>query len=338
MASLADIRARLRAQEEKNADRGGQGESPLYPHWNIDEGQTAVIRFTPDGNADNPFFWVERNLIKLPFNGIKGEHNKKVVVNVPCIEMWPGKTCPILTEVRPWFKDKSLEEQGRTYWKKRSYLFQGFVRDNPITSDRTPENPIRRFIFTPGLFPLVKNALLDPEMEELPTDYLRGLDFRISKGSKGGFADYSGSSWARRESALTDEEHAAIEKYGLVDLSTLLPAMPTDEDLKVMMEMFEASVDGHAYDPERWGNHFKPSGFNNKSEADEVNPGKPATPVESKPAAQAAETKPADLPWESPKVNEQKEASPAAPSGDDNSAAARAAAMLARINARPRAE
>jgi len=33
----------------------------------------------------------------------------------------------------------------------------------------------------------------------LPTDFLKGLDFRIAKTSKGGFADYSTSKWSRRE-------------------------------------------------------------------------------------------------------------------------------------------
>jgi len=101
---------------------------------------------------------------------------------------------------------------------------------------------------------------MDPELEELPTDYLRGLDFRISKGSKGGFADYNGSKWARKESALTEAEQAAIDAHGLFDLSTSLPKKPTDVELKVIKEMFEASVDGQPYDTERWGQYFRPAG------------------------------------------------------------------------------
>ena len=34
-----------------------------------------------------------------------------------------------------------------------------------------------------------------------------------------------------------------------------------EEDLKVMKEMFEASVDGQAYDIERWGSYFRPAGM-----------------------------------------------------------------------------
>jgi hypothetical protein len=102
---------------------------------------------------------------------------------------------------------------------------------------------------------------MDPELEELPTDYLRGLDFRISKGSKGGYADYSSSKWARKESALTEAEQAAIEQYGLFDLSTFLPKRPSEIELNVMKEMLEASVDGQSYDTERWGQYFRPAGL-----------------------------------------------------------------------------
>jgi hypothetical protein len=172
-----------------------------------------------------------------------------------------GTTCPILSEVRGWFKDKSLEEMGRKYWKKKSYIFQGFVVEDPLKEETTPENPIRRFIIGPQIFTLIKGALMDPELEELPTDFLRGVDFKIAKTSKGGFADYSTSKWSRRERSLTDQEKAAIDQYGLFDLSSFLPKKPGDVELKVMKEMFEASVDGEAYDMERWGQYFKPAGM-----------------------------------------------------------------------------
>ena len=261
MASLAEIRQRLAQSENK---QGGQsqfsGDNAIYPHWSMDEGSSATLRFLPDGNTKNTFFWQERAQIRLPFNGIKGEmESKQVIVPVPCVEMY-GEVCPVLTEVRTWFKDKALEEMGRKYWKKRSYIFQGFVRENPIGDDKAPANPIRRFIIGPQIFTTIKGALMDPELEELPTDYLRGLDFRISKGSKGGFADYSGSKWARKETALTEAEQAAIAEHGLFDLSTFLPKKPGEVELKVIKEMFEASVDGQSYDTERWGQYFRPAG------------------------------------------------------------------------------
>ena len=322
MASLAEIRSRLAAAESNKGSQSSGGDGAIYAHWNMEEGASALLRFLPDANSKNTFFWVERAMIRLPFNGIKGEMDtKQVQVQVPCVEMW-GESCPILAEVRTWFKDKSLEEMGRKYWKKRSYVFQGFVRENPISEDKTPENPIRRFIIGPQIFATIKSALMDPELEELPTDMLRGLDFRIAKTSKGGYADYNTSKWSRKESALTEAEQAAVEQYGLFDLSTFMPKKPTDVELKVMKEMFEASVDGQPYDTERWGQYYRPAGVQA--------PAGSATSTTAAPAAKAAPV-PADddVPFEADEP-----AAAAAPVAAENKPAQKAEDILAMIRSR----
>ena len=262
MASLAEIRAKLKEQEANSGgNRNSGGDNAIYPFWNIKEGESVTMRFLPDGNADNTFFWKERLVIKLPFAGVKGETDSRPVqVQVPCMEMY-GESCGILAEVRGWFKDASLEDMGRKYWKKRSYVFQGFVNDSPLTDDQAPENPIRRFIIGPQIFQIIKAALLDPDMEELPTDYTAGVDFRLNKTSKGGYADYGTSNWARRERPLSDVEMQAINTNNLFNLSDFLPKKPDATAIKVMQEMFEASVDGEAYDPDRWSNYFRPAGM-----------------------------------------------------------------------------
>lgn len=262
MASLAEIRARIAAQENKSQKgTGGPSDNSIYPHWNMDEGTIATVRFLPDANSSNTFFWVERQIIKLNFNGVKGDSNvRQIQVQVPCMEMY-GDNCPILAEVRPWYKDETLKEMANKYWKKRSYLFQGFVRQNPIGDDKTPTNPIRRFVISPQIFTIIKSSLMDPEMEELPTDYMRGLDFNIKKTSKGGYADYSTSNWARKESALTESEQKAIETHGLFNLTDFLPKKPGEAELRIIKEMFEASVEGQPYDNERWGNYYRPYGL-----------------------------------------------------------------------------
>jgi len=277
MATLAEIRAKLKASESKGSGERTGGDNSIYPFWNLKEGGESVLRFLPDGNQDNTFFWVERAMIKLPFAGIKGEsESKQTIVQVPCVEMY-GDTCPILSEVRGWFKDPALEDMGRKYWKKRSYIFQGFVAEDGLKEQEKPENPIRRFIIGPQIFTLIRSALVDPELEDLPTDYVHGLDFRMKKGSKGGYADYSTSSWARRERPLSDEEQAAIKQYGLFNLNDFLPKKPTEVELKVMKEMFEASVDGEPFDMERWGQYFKPAGMSQNT----------GDPVKSTPKASA---------------------------------------------------
>lgn len=284
MASLAEIRAKLKEQESRsgNNSNSGPGDNAIFPFWNMKEGDQGVIRFLPDGDESNTFFWKERLMIKLPFAGVKGDTDSRPVqVQVPCMEMY-GETCPILSEVRGWFKDPSLEDMGRKYWKKRSYIFQGFVVDNPLQEDTTPENPIRRFIIGPQIFNIIKAALMDPDMEELPTDYTAGVDFRLTKTSKGGYADYSTSNWARRERPLTDAEMKAFEANGLFNLNDFLPKKPSDVEVGVIKEMFEASVDGEAYDANRWSQYFRPAGIGART-------GDPVTPKASPPAPKAEE-------------------------------------------------
>jgi hypothetical protein len=259
MATLAEIRAKLKSQEPNRSGSQTGGDNAIYPHWNISEGSEAVVRFLPDKDQGNTFFWTERNMIKLPFAGVKGQTDSRpVTVQVPCMEMY-GKTCPVLTEVRPWFKDKSMEDMGRKYWKKKSYIFQGFVVNNPLSEDATPENPIRRFIIGPQIFNIIRSALLDPEMEELPTDFVKGVDFRINKTTKGGYADYSTSKWSRRERAL-EAERSAIDKFGLHNLGDFRPKEPSEAEVKIIKELFEKSVDGEAYDLDKYGQYFRPAG------------------------------------------------------------------------------
>jgi len=253
-------------------------------------------------------------MIKLPFAGIKGQTDSRPVqVQVPCMEMY-GKTCPVLTEVRPWFKDKSMEDMGRKYWKKKSYIFQGFVTTNPLAEDSTPENPIRRFIIGPQIFNIIRSALMDPEMEEMPTDLVKGVDFRINKTTKGGYADYSTSKWSRRERALDEAERAAIETHGLHNLGDFRPKEPTEAEVKIIAELFAKSVEGEAYDLEAYGQYFRPAGmaYQGKPQVAVPTASAPAvTPVtEAAPVTAAPVTATAPAP--------QPEAAPAtaAPTGD----------------------
>jgi hypothetical protein len=262
--SLADIRAKLQAQDNRSqstTSTKSSGDQALYPFWNIKSGETAQVRLLPDADPTNSFFWVEKSVINLTFQGVKGtSDNKQYTVKVPCMEMY-GENCPILAEVRTWYKDDSLKDIANKYWKKRTYLFQGFVKTNPLTDDVTPENPIRRFVVTPQLFAVIKAAMMNPEIEELPTDYQRGLNFNIIKGTKGDYADYSTSTFARKETSLTESEVASIDAFGLYNLKDFLPKKPSESELRIIKDMFEASVDGRPYDADKWAAYYKPWGL-----------------------------------------------------------------------------
>lgn len=304
MSKLAALRAKLLEKDNKQAS--ATYDNALFPFWNIKDDETAVIRFLPDGNTKNDYFWVESQKIRLKFSGIKGQDmNKEVVVQVPCNEMFGG-TCPVLTEIRPWFKEPSMEDLARSYWKKRSYIFQGFVRQNPLMEQDPPENPIRRFFINPSIFDIIKASLLDEEMEDMPTDYVAGTDFRLTKTKQGEYASYKTSSYSRKSTSLTEDELAAIEQYGLNDLSDFLPKQPNDRELQAIQEMFEASVDGQLYDPDRWGEFYRPSGLewsgrsSNSDSENSATTNRVSKPAESAPQESASKEETA--PWEDEKA------------------------------------
>ncbi|VVC05184.1 Uncharacterised protein [uncultured archaeon] len=269
---LATIRQRLTQSEQSN----NGNDSTVFQFWNQPTGSTSVIRFVNDADPANEFFWTERQYIRLPFNGIVNGDTKPITVSVPCLEMYPKSEYPsgdsILNEVRAWFKeatasnDEELKKKATTYWKKYQYFMAGFVRETSLKEDNLPENPIRRFILNKQLFNTIKQGMIDPEMVNVPCDYEHGTDFRIVKSTKGEYADYSSSNYSRHESALTKDELDAIEKYGLPNLSDFLGKKPTEKDLEVIQQMFEASVNGEAYDGDKWGAFYHPSGFKANSD------------------------------------------------------------------------
>jgi hypothetical protein len=248
---------------------------------------------------------------------------KKVDVQVPCMEMY-GEACPVLAEVRPWYKDESLKDMANKYWKKRSYIFQGFVRQNPLTEDKATANPIRKFIISPQLIPIIRSGLMDPEILEIPTHYERGLDFNIKKSTKGGYADYGTSNWARRETALTEAEREAIETHGLFKLADFLPKKPTEAELRIIKEMFDASVNGEAYDPARWGTYYRPYGVNAPNNASNN-----ASTTSSEPAKKEVEAT-TSAPWEA----EEEPAPVRQPVKAASTSSDKAADILAMIKAR----
>ena len=63
-------------------------------------------------------------------------------------------------------------------------------------------------------------------------------------------------------------------------MSDFLPKQPSDAELKIIKEMFEASVNGEAYDPERWGAYYKPAGLRSDNT--------PSSTTQSAPVQQAA--------------------------------------------------
>ncbi len=265
MATLAEIQAKLLAQSNKNTGERTQsssGDNASFPFWNIPENSTASIRFLPDADTSNTFFWVERQIIKLPFQGILGQDDKPVEVQVPCVDMF-GDACPVTAAIRPWWKDESKKDLARVYYKKKSYLFQGFVVASPFEEQTTPENPIRRFVINPSIYEIIKNSLMNPEMEDMPTDYIGGRDFKLTKTKKGEYANYGTSQWSFKTRSLNEAELTAIDTHKLFDLKSFLGARPDKDGIEMIKAMFEDSLAGRPFDSASYGSVYRPFGAKN---------------------------------------------------------------------------
>jgi hypothetical protein len=107
----------------------------------------------------------------------------------------------------------------------------------------------------------------------------------------------------------------AVQTHGLFNLRDFLPKKPGEVELKVMKEMFEASVDGEAFDMDRWGQYFRPAGMAARTGDPNVAQAPKAAPTPAPEAAPApvAETAPAPEATPAP-------AAEAAPTGGDNKA------------------
>lgn len=275
--TMEAIKAKLREASEK---KGGQqttkstgGDKTTYPFWNIPENTSALVRFLPDADPDNVFFWVKKETIKLPFSGsIGGEYatEEDGEVTVPCIDMF-GMSCPITAHIRPWWKDEEMKPLARVYYKKPAFIFQGFVVQSPFEETELPENPIRKFSLNRSIYEIVEQSLLNPDMEDSPVDYLAGRDFKLSKTKKGEYANYSTSSWSFRTRSLDENEALAIEQHGLFDLKESMGRRPDQDEVEMIKAMFRDSLDGKPFDNEAYGHLYrfykKRGGADNNSSA-----------------------------------------------------------------------
>lgn len=266
MNNIEALRAKLRetaAKGETNAkSKSSGGDNASYPFWDIPVNQNATIRFLPDADTTNDYFWVKREVIKMPFSGVVGGEyptDKDVSVTVPCIDMF-GMKCPIVAATKHLWDKEETKDLARVYYKKRSYIFQGLVVNSPLTEENLPENPIRRFVINKSIYDIVYDALLDPDLDDMPTDYDGGLDFIIKKTQKGEWSNYGTSSFARKPRSLTEIERSAIDRFGLFNLKDALGAVPTADAIEALKSMLKDSMDGLPFDMDSYGAFYRPYG------------------------------------------------------------------------------
>lgn len=226
MALTAQERlARLNAAFDKKAGGGNPNANwkLFYPFWKMAVDKTAVVRFLPDLDEDNPMMFLVENLThELVINGEKK--------TVPCLEMH-GDDCPICALSRKYYAEGKeaekfgdmaekarLEGLGKKYYRKKEYIGQILVIESPI--DYEQAQLVKLISFGPKIFQRIQASFKSGDLLLPPFEFKGGYNFRINKTKSGQWADYSTSSFAPRETDVDDAVIAQLELYDLKNYRT----------------------------------------------------------------------------------------------------------------------
>jgi hypothetical protein len=287
MKSLAALKNVFGSEDNKENNRENAN-TGYYPFWNMKSGQRAVVRFLPDANDSNERgFLVEKVFHNLTING-----QRKMV---PCLSMY-GDDCPICKLSQEYYKAKD-DVNGKKYWKKKQYMAQVLVVEDPLEADATTgenhEGKVRLISLGFQIYNIIKEAFKSDELEVAPFSYEGGYDFIIKKSEQGQYASYAvGTKFMNKQRDLSDEEIGVVEE-GLIDLSTVLPKHPGVEKVEAMLQ---ADLNGEDYSE----GDSDDGGFTQKSAkptprpapkpaADEDDDTPPSKPI-SKPTPAASDT------------------------------------------------
>lgn len=287
--SLQELKA-FYASEDKPQNGGTSNFGKYYPFWNMQSGQSVKIRFLPDLNEDNPHgFLVEQIFHNLTINGKKEK--------VSCLSMY-GEDCPICKLSQDYYKAKD-EKNGKRYWRKKQYLAQAIIVDDPLPADKdtneTHQGKVRYFALGFQIHNVIKDAFAseDDPLESIPYEFKDGYDFIIKKTEKGmdpvsgkPYPDYSvGTKFMSKQRSLNDQEVAEAAD-NMVDLSTLLPKNPGRDKVEAMLN---ADINGGTMEDVNGSNSEDDVPFDQASPAKTATPA-PAPAPKAEPAAESADS------------------------------------------------
>jgi hypothetical protein len=279
--------------------------------------QMCTVRLMPDADETNEFgMWRDHTSRKLSFKGVLGQDASKIVsVTVPAFNTTSREELNVPAHCRFTNKEDVIQcrladiranhpngvEIYTQYKRKTTHHYWGFVRNDPgVETDETrPQDIRRRFMFVGSIHDGIKSYIMSPRTKYYPTDLEHGCELDISVKLDGKFNNYV-PQFAREETSLTEDELRVCEELGYLNLNEYLLAKPTDEQLVAMLEMFEASLGGMAYEPKKWGEFYKPfgvevSGNNFQVKTPNVQTVKPVVKAEPTVAEE-------DVPWAEPEA------------------------------------
>lgn len=226
---LARLQQRFEQQQQEQENRRSNT-TGFYPFFQMEDGKDAIVRFLPDANQENPdLFLIQNNSHKLILNGKE--------TKVPCLGNY-GKKCPICEASQAFYKqDGKDSKQGKYFWRKVQYLARVLVVEDPIKPKEGQEsfkNKICVITLNGDFYKKIMAACTsksDP-LPASPDDLKNGTNFIINKQKNGEYSSYDNSRFARNSSPISID---IDETKDVIDLSTLLKAEPTYDELSEML-------------------------------------------------------------------------------------------------------
>lgn len=284
--SIAELRAKVAQQNQVQAASTNYS-STIFSFSDLKPGDQVKIRFIED-NDKNDVFWRTRCTRALRFPSIRLANgsvvDNQVFVDIPAFNRKPGpdpkhendfclpdnyvyqsKDDAVNTRIKPlWDGTPEGTIAYNKFGRQARRIFQGFIRTEGY------ETKLYRFVINQDLFNIIYSYMDDDELVESgaqPCDVVHGREFILKvtekvasiNGISRTVKDYSTSKWSSKESPLTAEEQAYLQANASYTLKDFIPARPSIEQEKIMLEMFEASYNNEPYDVVKWGKIFKPN-------------------------------------------------------------------------------
>jgi hypothetical protein len=222
--SLADLASAFAAKTSSEGG-GNQTWKLFFNFWKAPVDTVSTVRFLPDLDEENPMGFLVENLAhELVINGKREK--------VPCLKMY-GEDCPICTLSQKYYDEKSPDHNealGKKYYRKKSYIGQVLVVETPIEHDQ--EQLVKLIEFGPKIFKQIQASFQSGDLEEAPFELKGGYNFRIKKSKSGEYADYGTSSFAPKQSDVSDD---IIEVMNLYKLSEYRTPRITREVMEAML-------------------------------------------------------------------------------------------------------
>ena len=147
--------------------------------------------------------------------------------------------CPICEHSKMWFAkgDKTSEDIGRTFWKKKRWHVNVYVKSDPRKGEANQTGKVLVWEFGPKVMDKLSEALTMHKM--FFWDVEEGFDFNLVVKKVGGYNNFDSSDFSREKSRLVEDDAALDAIHGKIyNLTKLIMEQKVRpyEELKAILE------------------------------------------------------------------------------------------------------